>query len=93
MDVIKLKQHLVAGDSNSWPVRLSQLINKSNQFNLTTRRRSEAEVLAVMNDPAWVGYSMRLKARSGDHGLISIVIGQVVDVTMKVDAWLMSPNP
>jgi FkbH-like protein len=35
--------------------RLSQLINKSNQFNLTTRRRSEAEVMAVMNDPEQVG--------------------------------------
>ena len=70
--------------------RLSQLINKSNQFNLTTRRRSEAEVLAVMNNPALVGYSMHLKDRFGDHGLISIVIGQVVDGTLKIDTWLMS---
>ena len=70
--------------------RLSQLINKSNQFNLTTRRRSEAEVLAVMNDPGFVGYSMRLKDRFGDHGLISIVIGQKVDGAMKIDTWLMS---
>jgi FkbH-like protein len=70
--------------------RLSQLINKSNQFNLTTRRRSEAEVLAVMHDPCFVGYSMRLKDRFGDHGLISIVIGQKVDGAMKIDTWLMS---
>ena len=70
--------------------RLSQLINKSNQFNLTTRRRSEAEVLKVMNDPGFVGYSMRLKDRFGDHGLISIVIGQKVDGTMEIDTWLMS---
>jgi FkbH-like protein len=70
--------------------RLSQLINKSNQFNLTTRRRSEAEVLAVMNDPGFAGYSMRLKDRFGDHGLISIVIGQKVDGAMKIDTWLMS---
>jgi FkbH-like protein len=70
--------------------RLSQLINKSNQFNLTTRRRSEAEVLAVIKDPGFVGYSVRLKDRFGDHGLISIVIGQKVDGTMKIDTWLMS---
>jgi len=70
--------------------RLSQLINKSNQFNLTTRRRSEAEVLAVMHDPEFIGYSMRLKDRFGDHGLISIVIGQKVGDTMKIDTWLMS---
>jgi FkbH-like protein len=70
--------------------RLSQLINKSNQFNLTTRRRSEAEVLAVMNDPGFVGYSMRLKDRFGDHGLISVVVGQKVDGAMRIDTWLMS---
>ena len=70
--------------------RLSQLINKSNQFNLTTRRRSEAEVTAVMNDPGHVGYSVRLKDRFGDHGLISIVIGKKAGETMQIDTWLMS---
>ena len=70
--------------------RLSQLINKSNQFNLTTHRRSEAEVIAVMNDPNFIGYSVRLKDRFGDHGLISIVIGEKAGDTMKIDTWLMS---
>ena len=70
--------------------RLSQLINKSNQFNLTTRRRSEAEVSAVMNDQNFIGYSVRLKDRFGDHGLISVVIGEKVGDAMKVDTWLMS---
>jgi FkbH-like protein len=70
--------------------RLSQLINKSNQFNLTTRRRSEAEVLAVMSDPQFVGFSVRLKDRFGDHGLISIVISEKAGATMKIDTWLMS---
>ena len=70
--------------------RLSQLINKSNQFNLTTRRRSEAEVSAVMQDPNFIGFSVRLTDRFGDHGLISIVIGEKVGDTMKIDTWLMS---
>jgi FkbH-like protein len=70
--------------------RLSQLINKSNQFNLTTHRRSEAEVTAVMNDKNFIGYSVRLKDRFGDHGLISIVIGERAGDTMKIDTWLMS---
>jgi FkbH-like protein len=70
--------------------RLSQLINKSNQFNLTTRRRSEAEVMAVMNDPEYAGYSMRLRDRFGDHGLISVVIGRKEQETMHLDTWLMS---
>jgi FkbH-like protein len=70
--------------------RLSQLINKSNQFNLTTHRRSEAEVGTVMNDQNFIGYSMRLKDRFGDHGLISIVIGEKVGDVMQIDTWLMS---
>ena len=70
--------------------RLSQLINKSNQFNLTTHRRSEAEVVAVMNDPEYVDYSMRLKDRFGDHGLISVVIGKKSGDAMQIDTWLMS---
>lgn len=70
--------------------RLSQLINKSNQFNLVTRRRSEAEVIAVMNDQDFIGFSVRLKDRFGDHGLISIVIGEKAGETMKIDTWLMS---
>jgi len=70
--------------------RLSQLINKSNQFNLTTHRRSEAEVSAVMNDKNFIGYSVRLKDRFGDHGLISIVIGEKTGDVMKIDTWLMS---
>lgn len=70
--------------------RLAQLINKSNQFNLTTRRRTEADVLMVMKDPGCIAFSTRLKDRFGDHGLISIVIGQKSDSAMKIDTWLMS---
>jgi FkbH-like protein len=70
--------------------RLAQLINKSNQFNLTTQRRSEAGVVAVMNSADFIGYSMRLKDRFGDHGLISILIGEQAGETMKIDTWLMS---
>ena len=70
--------------------RLAQLINKSNQFNLTTRRRTEADILALMRNPDQVCFSFRLKDRFGDHGLISIVIGQKAGTTMKIDTWLMS---
>jgi FkbH-like protein len=70
--------------------RLAQLINKSNQFNLTTRRRTEADIHALMSNPEYVGFSVRLKDRFGDHGLISIVIGHKRDDTMEIDTWLMS---
>jgi len=70
--------------------RLEQLINKSNQFNLTTRRRTAAEVTAVMNNKDFVGFSVRLKDRFADHGLISILIGQRSGELMLIDTWLMS---
>jgi FkbH-like protein len=70
--------------------RLSQLINKSNQFNLTTRRRSEADLLGLMEEPDVVGFSFRLKDRFGDHGLISIVIARKSGAVMTIDTWLMS---
>jgi FkbH-like protein len=70
--------------------RIAQLINKSNQFNLTTRRRTETEVRAVMADPECFGFTVRLADRFGDYGLISVVIGKVANGTAEIDTWLMS---
>jgi FkbH-like protein len=71
--------------------RTVQLINKSNQFNLTTRRYTEAEVLAVMDDPTAFGLQLRLIDRFGDNGVIAIVIGRkVADRDLMIDTWLMS---
>jgi len=70
--------------------RLSQLINKSNQFNLTTRRRTEADIHALIAAPAWACFSIRLKDQFGDHGLISILIGEKMDDRLRIDTWLMS---
>ena len=70
--------------------RLAQLINKSNQFNLTTRRRSEADLLALIPDPSFVAFSARLSDRFGDHGLIGVVIGKIEGAELEIDTWLMS---
>ncbi|HEU0039752.1 MAG TPA: HAD-IIIC family phosphatase, partial [Verrucomicrobiae bacterium] len=70
--------------------RLGQLINKSNQFNLTTHRRTEAEVQALIGLPDYVCFSARLRDRFGDHGLISIVIGRASGDELEIDTWLMS---
>lgn len=72
--------------------RISQLINKSNQFNLTTRRRTEAEVAALIENHDYVSFTVRLSDRFGDHGLIAVVIGQIGRdaATLEVDTWLMS---
>jgi len=70
--------------------RLSQLINKSNQFNLTTRRRTEADIYALIDSPSHACFSVRLKDQFGDHGLISILIAEKLEQRMLIDTWLMS---
>ena len=71
--------------------RTVQLINKSNQFNLTTRRYTEEDVLAVMDDPAAFGLQLRLTDRFGDNGVIAIIIGRLRDDRdLYIDTWLMS---
>ena len=69
--------------------RIAQLINKSNQFNLTTRRRTENEVRAIAESGA-PAFTVRLKDRFGDHGLIAIVVLEIAAETAIVDTWLMS---
>jgi FkbH-like protein len=71
-------------------VRIAQLINKSNQFNLTTRRYSESEVEAFENDPAKFCLQIRLSDRFGENGMISVVIFDRGCEEWSCDTWLMS---
>ena len=71
-------------------VRIAQLINKSNQFNLTTRRYSEREVEAFENDPVKFCLQVRLADRFGDNGMISVVIFDIDPDEWSCDTWLMS---
>jgi FkbH-like protein len=71
--------------------RIVQLINKTNQFNLTTRRYTDDEVASLMADPSCFGLQIRLLDRFGDNGIIAIVIGRMqADETLLIDTWLMS---
>jgi FkbH-like protein len=74
--------------------RITQLINKTNQFNLTTRRYKEAEVAQMSQDPETFTLQVRLQDRFGDFGMIGVVICKPLrDVgpsTWEIDTWLMS---
>ena len=71
--------------------RTVQLINKTNQFNLTTRRYTEQDVRAVMGDARAFGLQLRLLDRFGDNGIIAVVIGRMQDdADLLIDTWLMS---
>jgi FkbH-like protein len=72
-------------------VRVTQLINKSNQFNLTTRRYTEAEVTAAEEDSSVFTLQVRLADRFGDNGMISVVICRPDGLgAWDIDTWLMS---
>jgi len=70
--------------------RIAQLISKSNQFNLTTRRYSEAEVAALQTSPEAVTVQARLADMFGDNGMISAVICLKNGRQWEVDTWIMS---
>jgi FkbH-like protein len=70
--------------------RITQLINKSNQFNLTTHRYTEAEVAQVEADGNCFTLQIRLADKFGDNGMISAIICRAAGDIWEIDTWLMS---
>jgi FkbH-like protein len=71
--------------------RIAQLIQRSNQFNLTTRRLSEAQCEAMMRDgTGFLTLFAKLTDRLGDHGLISVVTCEASGTDLAIRDWLMS---
>jgi FkbH-like protein len=70
--------------------RIAQLIQRSNQFNLTTQRHNEAECARMMKDLSIIPLYVKLSDKLGDHGLISVVILEVQDKNLCIKDWLMS---
>jgi FkbH-like protein len=71
--------------------RIVQLINKSNQYNLTTRRYTDPEVLEAECDSNVFTLQVRLADIFGDNGMISVIICRPAEVGVwEIDTWLMS---
>ena len=70
--------------------RITQLTNKSNQFNLTTKRYTQAEIEQVASNPAYLCLYGRLTDKFGDNGIVSVVIGKKQGQTLHMELWLMS---
>jgi len=70
--------------------RITQLTNKTNQFNLTTRRMSASEIEQVKTSKQHLTAYVRLADRFGDNGLISVLVGRRENRTLWIDNWLMS---
>jgi FkbH-like protein len=71
--------------------RIVQLINKSNQYNLTTRRYTDPEVAEAEKDATVFTLQVRLTDIFGDNGMISVVICRPGEEGVwEIDTWLMS---
>lgn len=70
--------------------RVTQLINKTNQFNLTTRRYSLEEVTAMATDPMVALYTASVTDRFGDYGLVGVGIVRFAANRAWFDTLLMS---
>jgi FkbH-like protein len=70
--------------------RVTQLVHKTNQFNVTTRRLRHAELAELAASRDGFTRSVRLRDRFGDHGLIAVLHGRIAGAALRIEGWLMS---
>src|SRR5262245_4783211 len=92
--VCGLKMSVVSGPFTAVDhVRIVQLINKTNQFNTTTRRYTSEEIAQLTNMPSALTLQFRLLDRIGDNGLVSTMILRPAsdhDDVLEIENWVMS---
>lgn len=70
--------------------RIAQLTNKSNQFNLTTKRYTGTEIESVAASDSYIDLYGKLTDKFGDSGVVSVVIGEIQGESLHIDLWIMS---
>lgn len=70
--------------------RITQLTNKSNQFNVTTRRYTQTEIEEIAKSDEYIPIYGTLTDKFGDNGVVSVVIGKINGGELHIDLWLMS---
>lgn len=73
--------------------RIAQLTNKSNQFNLTTKRYSQSDIENVAENENYITLYGKLEDKFGDNGVVSVVIGRITGIDreeLHLELWLMS---
>lgn len=89
--LISLKMEIKLERFNSFNLpRIAQLAQRSNQFNLLTRRYSETACAAMMTEEKVAPFTLKLADKFGDYGLISVIILKMVDDDLEIDEYLMS---
>jgi len=70
--------------------RAAQLTQKTNQFNLTTIRYSEAELAKRMADPDWIAITVSVRDRFGDNGIVGVMMARADADGLDIDTFLLS---
>ena len=70
--------------------RITQLTNKTNQFNLTTLRVSQHDMESAIDNPSKISLYARLSDKFGENGLVSVIQGNIEENKLFIDLWVMS---
>ncbi|TGK17272.1 HAD-IIIC family phosphatase [Leptospira fluminis] len=70
--------------------RIAQLTQKTNQFNLTTKRYTESEISNMMESPKWKVFSYQVTDRYGDYGLTCVSLIELKEKQGYIDSFLLS---
>ena len=86
---LQMKSTIAAFDSEHLD-RITQLINKTNQFNLTTKRYSQSEVETISADSGYITLYATLDDKFGSNGIVSAMIAEIEGKNLHIRLWVMS---
>ena len=89
LDSLNMEAHILPFEKKYYE-RISQLSNKSNQFNLTTKRYTVSDIENISNDEKYITLYGNLFDKFGDNGIVSLIIGKVLNDEVDIELFLMS---
>jgi FkbH-like protein len=84
------QQVSIAPATSDTIARIAQLTQKTNQYNVTTRRYTEQQIEDIASRPDWSVYSVNVKDRFGDNGIVGVLIVRMNDRVCEIDTFLLS---
>lgn len=86
---LEITVEIARADERTLP-RVHQLFQRTNQFNVTSRRHELDQLAAWARDPRWRLYTARSRDRFGDHGLVAVALVRLEERAWVIDSFLMS---
>ncbi|MQA28697.1 MAG: HAD-IIIC family phosphatase [Luteitalea sp.] len=89
LESLEMRAEIEAASPKTLP-RVLDLVQKTNQFNLTTRRHTASDLARMAGDPEWGVYALRLGDRFGDQGIVGVAIVRLQATAAQLDTLLLS---